>query len=366
VPSPGELMSILARSTTAFLAMLAVSIASGGNDWTDHQLEIAARLDKGPGNITVTPAGRIIVSLHQFFGHDARVVAVEPDGTLTEIATAAALDSVLGLQADANGVIWLLDNAMRDGGTRRLVGWHSVQDRLVSDIDLSASSVAASFLNDLAVDTERGFAYIADPASGSDAAIIVVNLWDGSARRVLQGHTSVVAEDVDLVIDGVPVRIRQGDGSLLRPRVGVNPIALDAQGDWLYFGPMHGHAMYRVETRHLRNPAISAEVLANNVERWADKPISDGISIDRDGNLYLGDLANNAIGVIDADANYRQLVTDPRLSWIDAFSFAPDGRLYTLANQLHRTAVLNGGEAATVPPFLILRLQPLAPGISGR
>jgi sugar lactone lactonase YvrE len=346
--------------------MLAISMESGSNDWTDHQLEIVARLDKGPGNITVTPAGRIVVSLHQFFGHDARVVAVEADGTLTEIAAAASLDSVLGLQADTNGVIWLLDNAMREGGTRRLVGWHSAEDRLVADIDLSASSVASSFLNDLAVDPARGFAYIADPASGTDAAIIVVDLSDGSVRRVLQGHASVVAEDVDLVIDDVAVRIRQDDGSMLRPRVGVNPIALDTHGDWLYFGPMHGHSMYRVETRHLRDTGVSAEVLASKVKRWADKPISDGISIDRDGNLYLGDLANNAIGVIDADGNYRQLVIDPRLSWIDAFSFGPGGRLYTLANQLHRTAVLNGGEDATEPPFLVMRLKPLARGTSGR
>ena len=71
-------------------------------------------------------------------------------------------------------------------------------------------------------------------------------------------------------------------------------------------------------------------------------------------------------GVIGPDRNYRILIADPRLSWVDAFSFGPDGYLYTVANQLHRSAVLNGGEAATIPPYLILRFRPLATGTTGR
>jgi sugar lactone lactonase YvrE len=124
--------------------------------------------------------------------------------------------------------------------------------------------------------------------------------------------------------------------------------------------------MYRVRTADLRNSELTAEELAARVERWADKPICDGISIDDAGNLYLGDLAGNAIGVIGPDRNYRILIADPRLSWVDAFSFGPDGYLYTVANQLHRSSVLNGGEAATVPPYLILRFKPLATGTTGR
>lgn len=329
-------------------------------------LEVTAELMHGPGNITVTPAGKIIVSLHQFFDHDIRVATVNDDASLTEIAVAANLDSVLGLQADSRGVVWLLDNAMRSESTPRLVGWHTGSNKVVADVNLTNVTTEQSFLNDLAVDLDRQTVYIADPAGGADAAIIVVNLASGVARRVLQGHRSVMPEDVDLIIDDTPVRIRQDDGSEIRPRVGINPIAIDSRGDWLYYGPMHGHTMYRISTADLRNAELAPAALAAKIERWADKPICDGISIDDAGNLYLGDLANNAIGVIGADRRYRQLFTDPRLSWIDAFSFGPDGFLYTVANQLHRTAVLNGGTAATRAPYLILKFTPLAPGTSGR
>ena len=329
-------------------------------------LQIVAALDQGPGNITVTPAGEIFVSLHQFFNYETRVARVETDGSLTPFAEAAGLNSVLGLQADTRGVVWLLDNAMRGGEKRRLVGWHATEDRLIADIDLTSVSIQGSFLNDLAVDAERGVAYIADPASGADAALLVVDLMTGKARRVLQGHVSVTPEDIDLVIDSSQVRLLTEGGEVVRPRVGVNPIALDTSNTWLYYGPMHGLAMYRVRTKDLRDAELTAEALAARVERWADKPISDGISVDAAGNVYLGDLANNAIGLIDAKGKYHTLFADSRLSWIDAFSFGPDGYLYTVANQLHRTAVLNAGVDATRRPFLVLRFQPLSDGTPGR
>jgi hypothetical protein len=102
------------------------------------------------------------------------------------------------------------------------------------------------------------------------------------------------------------------------------------------------------------------------VERYSDKPICDGISIDRRQNIYVSDIGNDAVGVIGLNREYRILVQDERLSWPDAFSFGPDGMLYTVANQLHRSAVLNAGEQTAEPPYLILRIEPLAPGIQGR
>ena len=357
---------IIAQAALTLNAVGASTNGEPGREGKIPSLEVVAELAMGPGNLTVTPDGQIIVSLHQFYNHDLRVARLNGSVQLMPFAAAAGLNSVLGLQADANGVVWLLDNAMRDGPARRLVGWHAAEDRLVADINLGNVTTERAFLNDLAVDPVRSTVYIADPAGNTDAAILVVDTASGVARRVLEGHESVRAEDIDLVIDGVPVRIRADDGTEIRPRVGINPIAIDRQGEWLYYGPMHGRSMYRVRTADLRNSKLGAEALAARVERWSDKPICDGISIDDDGNLYLGDLAGNAIGVIGADRNYRVLLADPRLSWVDAFSFGPDGYLYTVVNQLHRSAVLNGGEAATTPPYLILRFRPLATGTTGR
>lgn len=340
------------------------------------RLEEFARLDAAPGNITVTPQGRIIVSLHQFYEPAWRVVELRRDGTLVPFPDEAwaggahgriTLDTVLGIQSDRRGVVWMLDNGMRGGITPKLIAWDTRRHRLSRVIHLPPPVTAAnSFVNDLAVDETHNALYIADPAGGTNAALIVVDIATGYARRVLEGHRSVVPEDIDLTIDGRPVQIRRPDGSLLRPRVGINPIALDARHEYLYFGPMHGTSLYRIAVRDLLDPELDAAVLAERVERYSDKPICDGISIDRAGNIYISDIGNNAVGVIDKERRYRLLVQDPRLSWPDAFSFGPDGRLYVVANQLHRTARLNAGEHLAAPPFYVLRLRPLAQGVVGR
>jgi len=153
----------------------------------------------------------------------------------------------------------------------------------------------------------------------------------------------------------------------VRPRVGVNPIALDHEGRWLYFGPMSGTRLYRVRTADLRNEGLTPPELAARVEPYAERPICDGISMDSEGNIYVSEVCASAVGVIDAQRRYRRLYEDPeRLSWPDAFSFGPDGYLYVVSNQLQRSAALNAGRDESRPPYYVLRFKPLAGGVVGR
>ena len=129
---------------------------------------------------------------------------------------------------------------------------------------------------------------------------------------------------------------------------------------------MHGHSLYRIKAADLADDKLDAETLARRVERYAEKPISDGISIDRDGNIYLGELAENAIGVITPDRKYRRISQCPNLSWVDSFSFGPQGLLYAVVNKLHQSATLNGGENLSKPPYFLIKAKSLAFGQAGR
>ena len=150
-------------------------------------------------------------------------------------------------------------------------------------------------------------------------------------------------------------------------RTGINPIAVDRKGDWLYFGPRMGTTLYRIRTEHLHNLTLSPVELASRVEGYSEKPVCDGISIDGKGNIYVGDLAAKAIGVIDAkERRYRKYCVDPRFLWIDGFCFGGDGRLYGYASQLHRSAFYNRGRNESQRPFYVFRLKPLAAGMVGR
>ncbi len=364
-------MNILGKFAAFLLLLVLEAQANAGSNF-----DILARLDSGPGNVTVMANGRIIMSLHQFYLPKYTVVEYKndtlvpfPNKVLADADSMSnlKLDSVLGIRSDANGIVWMLDNGMRSGVTPKLVGWDTKIDRLHQVIYLPQPVAPAdAFVNDFAVDTLRNHIYISDPAGGGNAALIVVNLNTGTARRVLEGHSSVIPEAVDLIIDNVPVQVKDKNGKLVRPHIGVNPITEDMNNEWVYFGPMHGHSLYRIKADDLANAGLDSKTLANRVQRYSDKPVSDGITIDKDNNIYLGELAANAIGVIAADKSYRRLAQCPKLSWVDSFSFGPAGQLVAVVNRLHQSAVLNGGVSKSKPPYYLLRVKSLAAGLPGR
>lgn len=352
-----------------FLLLFAIGANAKSN------FDIIAELDSGPGNITVTDDGRIILSLHQFYQPKYTVVEYKdkvlvpfPNKELADVDSKAALklDSVLGIRS-ANGIVWMLDNGMRSGVTPKLVGWDIKADKLHQVIMLpSPIAPKDAFVNDFAIDTRHNHIFISDPAGGANAGLIVVNLNTGKARRVLEGHSSVIPENVDLIIDKVPIQVKDKSGKLNRPHIGVNPITEDLNNEWVYFGPMHAHSLYRIKADDLANEKLDDKALTNRVERYSDKPISDGITIDKDNNIYLGELAENAIGVINTDRNYRRLAQSPELSWVDSFSFGIEGKLYAVVNRLHQSAMLNGGVLSAKPPFYILKVNPVTSGLPGR
>jgi len=338
---------------------------------------ILANLETGPGNLTVTEDGRIIMSMHQFYAPKFTVVEVKKDKSIkpfpnieltghTSQAT-LKLDSVLGIRSDKNAIVWMLDNGMRSGSTPKVVGWNTKNNRLQQFISLPAPITSSdSFVNDFAVDTTRNHIFISDPAGGANAALIVINLKTGVLRRVLEGHQSVIPENIDLIIDNKPVQIKDKAGKLFRPHIGVNGITEDLNNEWVYFGPMHGLSLYRVKADDLANQKLDARTLAGRVQRYSDKPICDGITIDKENNIYLGELAANAIGVITSDRKYQRLIQSPKLSWVDSLSFGPEGKLYAVVNQLHQSGVLNAGVSESKPPYYLIEIEPLAAGLPGR
>lgn len=339
--------------------------------------EILKKLDAAPGNITVTVDGRVIFSQHQFYQPDYSVVELAKDGNVvpfpnlqlnarTKETQGLRLDSVLGIRSDSRGIVWMLDNGMRSNSVPKLVAWDTRLNKLHQVIELPIPvSVKGSFVNDFAIDEQRHRIYIADPANGKDAAFIVVDLNTKSARRMLQGHPSVIPEPIYLSVEGKQVAIKQDDGTLIKPTIGVNPITLDHNNQWLYYGAMSGTSLYRIKAQELANLKAQDSELASHVERYSDKPLCDGITIDQANNIYLGELAANAIGVVSPDRHYKRLAESKELAWVDSFSFGAGRELFAVVNQLHRSAVLNAGEQTAKPPFLILKLNALDKGVPG-
>lgn len=359
-------MKTLLQSAALVCALVAPSFA----DSPEVYLEFPK--DTPPGNLAIGPDGRMFMSVHEFYGPELRVVEVMPDGTTKAYPTddwarapsedGDGLNGVLGLRADREGILWMLDG-QGENQTGRVVGWDTKTEELHA-IYYIGQPIARpfSFLNDLAVDREHEAIYVSDTANHVDSAIIVIDMDTGRARRVLEGTAFTAAEDTPMIIDGKEILLGGNPA-----KIGVNPISVDPTNTWVYFAPMTASSMYRVRTTDLLDEGLSDSELAGRVERYGDKPISDGSTVDAAGNVYITAMTDNAIGVTKPDGSYEVLFqSDAELPWPDGFAMGVDGHVYATINELHRSPVLNGGEDASLGTYRVVRFPALGTGISGR
>lgn len=333
--------------------------------------EVAAFTETRPGNVAVSPEGRIFVSMQPLDRPTHRVVEVMSDGTLTPFPTEdwadgpageVGLAAVIGVAAASDGTIWMLDMGGPDTPPK-LVGWNTASDTLAANIPIPADVVLPnSFLQDFALDEERGVVVIADMTLGNLAgetrpALIVLDLETGAARRVLEGHASFLPPEAPVEIEGEPLTNFREDGSTVDLRFGLNPIAIDPDFAWVYYGTVSGTGLYRVPAALLADAQTDEAVLAGAIESYGEKSPSDGIAVDGAGRVYITDIVSSAVGVATADG-YRIFLQDSRLSWPDGFAFGPDGALYVTQNDLHKHAAFNRGEEAGTPPYSLYRIAP--------
>ena len=178
---------------------------------------------------------------------------------------------------------------------------------------------------------------------------------------MLEGHESVTPGDYVPVVQGRSMLIF----GIFAIRPGVDSIALDREGEWLYFAPVTSDHMYRVPRSALDDEELSPAALEGRVERFALKTMSDGITTDVDGNVYLTDPEGSAIAVLGPDRRLRTLVADPRLRWPDGFSFGPDGWLYVTCSSLHHVIMRSRSHVREHAPYQIFRFKPGPAGVPG-
>lgn len=356
----------------AALALILRLVYGGGAEFPDRTtapaldaqaLEVVAELPTPPGNIAVSATGRIFLTLHPEARPDIHLVewvdgAMQPypDAAFQHpAADAPGLRSPLGIRIDRQNRLWVLDNGHHGADTPALYAFDLDTGARVHTHVFSADiAPLGSHLNDLQVAPDGDTVYIADASFFRlDPAVVVYDVNRQTARRVVTGHASVTAERYVPVVQG---RRMQAFG-LVAIRPGVDSIALSRDGDWLYFAPITNNYLYRASTRVLTNASLTDEQVRDAVQRVALKTMSDGISIDNAGNVYLTDLEHSAIVELDAAGELTTLLKTERLRWPDGLSFGPDGWLYITASSLHDIIGRPPSAVAANAPYQVLRIQ---------
>ena len=364
------------------IALIAVKYRyGGGEDFPDRSgtprlpataLELVAELPTPPGNIAVSSDGRVFATLHPEARPTGKVVEIVngqpvewPDASWQDpTRSEQAFRNVLSVRIDRQNRLWALDNGDHGIHPARLLSFDLSTNQLhsVHEFDRSIAGLG-SHLNDFQISSDGQWIYIADASFfGKTPALLVHNTQTGVTRRLLQGHPSVSAEHFTPVVQGRSMEIL----GLLSIRPGVDSIGLDKQDQWLYFAPITNLNLYRIRTEDLRNAQISAVDLAGRVEIFGAKTMSDGITLDRQGTIYLSDLEHSAIVTLRQDRSLQTLIQDQRLRWPDGFSFGPQGWLYVTCSALHQVFGRLPGQISAAGPFQIFRLKPGAEGIAGQ
>jgi sugar lactone lactonase YvrE len=374
-------MRWLTRIVVAIFGLLAVLVLSlwvrygGGEHFEDRTtdpelsasaLEVVADLDWPPGNIAVSAEGRVFFSFHPEAGPPVQVAELvdgEPVPYPPQLSKELAYQSVLSLRIDRQGRLWVLDNANHGTGTPRLLAFDLATGELAYRFDFPpAIAGLGSHLNDFQVSPDGRRIYIAEASIfAKTPALVVHDVEAGESRRLLEGHESVTPERYVPVVQGREMIVF----GIFAIRPGVDSIALDRRGEWLYFAPVTSNHMYRVRRADLDDPSLSPDALAARVERFALKTMSDGITTDLDDNIYLSDPDESAIVLLQPDGSLRTLLKDPLLRWPDGFSFGPDGWLYVTCSALHHVIMRSGSHLRSQAPYQIFRFRPGPAGIPG-
>jgi len=315
------------------------------------QLQQVASFEHQVTGVTVSREGRIFVNFPRWT-EDAPISVAEvtregqikpyPDeqwnswrnAKKNQLSAENHFVCVQSVVADAHGNLWVVDPAAP--ATAPVV---QGGPKLVK-IDLKTNKVAqvihfdekvapqGSYLNDVRFSPDGRHAYLTD--AGAKGALVVVDLRNARARRVLDGHPSTQPEkNVVVKIDGQELRRPDGRGV----EFAADSIALSPDGRTLYWKALTGHTLYRITTDALENPRLSEKDIEARVERVAETEPTDGLWIDRRGRLYLSAIEQNAVKVRDGE-RITTLVQDNRLRWPDTFSEGPDGTIYVTSSRI--------------------------------
>jgi sugar lactone lactonase YvrE len=313
-----------------------------GND----RVEIVATLPEPPGNLAVAPDGRVFFTYHPEARPELHVLQLVNGKPVPypSLEWQKRFVTPLSLRIDNQNRLWVLDLGFHGMRHPRLIAFDLKSGAVVHQWDMPSSIAGfGSFVQDFQIDPAGRRIYLADLSIlAKRPALIVYDTQTRSARRVLENHPSVKDRSYRIVARGTLMEFL---GGLYKMHPALDSIALDRNGEWLYYGAMSNDTLYRVRTDDLQH-----------VEAFGPKPQTDGIAIDDAGNIYMTEVEHGTIAVLRPDHTLHTLVRDERFRWPDGLSLHGDW-LYLTDSALAHVILRSRGTIRKHAPYFLYRVR---------
>jgi len=370
-----------ALALVAFMVIVALALYSrygGGASYSDlstaprfgaEALETVLAFPEPFGNVAASSDGRIFFTVHPESGPTGPVLYEVRDGAAipypTQELSATRFVTALGLTIDQQNRLWVIDHGNHGFAGASLTAFDLASGEIVHEVTFNSDvGEWASFLNDLSVSPDGRYVYIADVSFfGKNPALVVYDMENGEAWRVLEDHPSVIAQD--WIIEN-PVKTMTFFGGLIALKPGVDGIVVDAAGDYVYYGAMTHDGLYRVPTSVLHDRSASRGIVAAAVERMGDKPLSDGLSIDVEGNVYITDVEHGGVARMAPDGSLQTLIASDRIRWADGISYGGDGYFYFTDSAIPDQMLQSKSHIEAAAPYYLYRFKADIEGVPGR
>lgn len=181
------------------------------------------------GNVAVSSSGRVFFTVHPESRPRGNKLLEYVDGASVPFPSLRLqkelFDTPLGIAIDRFDRLWIIDHGNHGMRSAHIVAIDLVSGEVIRNQNLDASiAPAGSLLQDLQVSADGRTVIIADASFWlKKPALIVYDVETGNARRVLEGHRSVAAENYMISTHGHDMEFL---GGIVALRGGVDGIAL--------------------------------------------------------------------------------------------------------------------------------------------
>lgn len=320
------------------------------------------------GNVAISVDGRGFFTVHPESRPTGAKLLEFRGGTAWPFPNEELQDELfetpLGVAVDRQHRLWVIDHGTHGFGTPRLLAIDLLTNEIVHDHRFDGEAApGGSFLQDLQVSPDGHTVFIADVSFWRKRpAIVVHDVATATDRRVLESHPSVKAQNWIIT---TPAKRMVFFGGLAAMKPGIDGIAITPDGAWLAYGAMSHDTLFRVPTSALLDSSLGDVSIASKVEAIGVKPLSDGLSADLEGGIWITDVEHGAVLRMDPDGKLETWIETPRVRWADALSFGPDGWLYLADSAIPHQVMRTKKHIASQAPYFIFRFHPGIAGVPG-